>query len=261
MNSALRTAATGMAAQSTRTEVIANNLANVNTTAFKRSRASFEDLLYQSLRDVSVIGSADADTLSAVQVGRGVRLASINRTHAQGSLEQTGRPLDLAIEGEGMFAVRNASGQTLYTRDGNFQVSDRGVLVDKGGRTLEPGIQIPERATDISISRTGIVSVIQDGGAIIDVGRINLVRFPNPSGLMAMGENLYQETPASGMPTVGGADEEGFGHIVPGYLESSNVEIVQEMVEMISAQRAYEINSKAIKTADEMSEVATQMIR
>lgn len=261
MNSALRTAATGMAAQQTRTEVIANNLANVNTTAFKRSRASFEDLLYQSLRDVQVVGNADADTTAAVQVGRGVRLASINRMHAQGSLEQTGRPLDLAVEGEGFFALRGPSGNPVYTRDGNFQVSDRGVLVNKAGLTLEPGIQIPEQATEISIGRTGIVSVLQNGGELVEVGRIPLVRFPNASGLMSLGENLFQETPASGLPTQGAAEEEGFGHIVSGYLESSNVEIVQEMVEMISAQRAYEINSKSVKAADEMSEVATQMIR
>lgn len=261
MNSALRTAATGMAAQQTRTEVIANNLANVNTTAFKRSRASFEDLLYQSIRDVQVVGNADAETTGAVQVGRGVRLAAVNRVNAQGSLEQTGRPLDLAVEGDGLFAVRMNNGQRAYTRDGGLEVSDQGVLVSKAGLTIEPGIRIPEGATEVSIGRTGIVSVLRPGGELVEIGRISLHRFPNPSGLIALGENLYQETPASGVPMEGAAEDEGFGRIVQGYLEASNVEIVQEMVEMIAAQRAYEINSKSVKAADEMSEVATQMIR
>lgn len=261
MNSALRTAASGMAAQQTRTEVIANNLANINTTAFKRSRASFEDLLYQSIRDVQVVGNADADTTGAIQVGRGVRLASVSRINAQGSLEQTGRPLDIAVEGEGLFAVRMNTGARAYTRDGGLEVSDQGVLVTKGGLTIEPGIRIPEGATEISIGRTGVVSVLRPGGELVEIGRIALHRFPNPAGLLSLGENLYTETPASGTPLEGAPEDEGFGRIVQGYTEASNVEIVQEMVEMIAAQRAYEINSKSVKTADEMSEVATQMIR
>ncbi len=219
---ALRIAATGMAAQQTRTEVIANNLANVNTTAFKRSRASFEDLLYQSMREVQVVGTSGADTLGAIQVGRGVRLAAVNRANAQGTLENTQRELDVAVE---------------------------------------PGISIPSGAGQISISRTGIVSALRGNGELVQLGQISLHRFPNPSGLMALGENLYTETPASGVPLEGMPEDEGFGRIVQGYLESSNVEIVTEMVEMIAAQRAYEINSKSVKAADEMSEVATQLIR
>jgi flagellar basal-body rod protein FlgG len=258
---ALRIAATGMAAQQTRTEVIANNLANVNTTAFKRSRAAFEDLLYQSIRDVQVVGNADADTIGAVQVGRGVRLASVNRSHAQGALEDTGNRLDLAIEGDGLFAVRLPSGQRAYTRDGGLNISDQGYLVTKAGLTLEPGIQIPAGASEVTIGRSGIVSALTSRGELVELGRISLVRVPNPSGLLSMGENLYAETPASGAPTEGFPEDDGFGKIVQGSLEASNVEIVTEMVEMIAAQRAYEINSKSVKAADEMSEVATQMIR
>ncbi len=261
MNPALRTAATGMAAQQTRTEVIANNLANVNTTAFKRSRATFEDLLYQSLREVQAVDNPDATTLSGIQVGRGVRLAAINRTHAQGTLEQTSRQLDLAIQGEGFFALRTAGGQAVYTRDGNFDVSDQGTIVNKQGLTLEPGIRIPDDASDVTIGPSGIVSAVRPGGVMVEVGRITLHRFPNASGLMAIGDNNYQETPASGVGTVGNPQDEGLGSVEQGYLEASNVEIVTEMVEMIAAQRAYEINSKSIKAADEMSEVATQMIR
>ncbi|MFN0097801.1 MAG: flagellar basal-body rod protein FlgG [Gemmatimonadaceae bacterium] len=261
MNPALRIAATGMAAQQKRTEVIANNLANVNTTAFKRSRASFEDLLYQAVREVQVVGNTDAETVSAIQIGRGTRLAAVNRINEQGALEQTGRPLDVAVEGEGLFAVRLNTGQQVYTRDGAFEISDQGVLVTKEGHTVEPGIRIPDGAGNLSIGRTGVVSVTRSTGEIIDVGRIMLHRFTNPSGLFALGENLYAETPASGAPMPGNPEDEGFGRIVQGYVEASNVEIVQEMVDMISSQRAYEINSKSVKAADEMSEVATQLIR
>lgn len=258
---ALRIAATGMAAQQTRTEVIANNLANVNTTAFKRSRAAFEDLLYQSVRDVQVVSNADADTLGAIQVGRGVRLASVNRSHAQGALEATGNKFDVAIEGEGMFSLRLPNGQRAFTRDGSFNISDQGVLVTKAGLTVEPGIAIPSGATEISIGRSGIVSSLRSNGELVELGRITLARFPNPGGLMALGENLYVETPASGVPVEGMPEDDGYGKLVQGSLEASNVEIVTEMVEMIAAQRAYEINSKSVKAADEMSEVATQLIR
>ncbi len=258
---ALRIAATGMAAQSTRVEVIANNLANVNTTAFKRSRAAFEDLLYQNVREVQVVANADADTVGAIQVGRGVRLASVNRSFAQGSLENTGNKLDVAIEGEGMFAVRLPNGSRAFTRDGGLNISDQGMLVTKAGLTVEPGVAIPAGASEISIGRSGIVSALRSTGELVELGRISLVRVPNPSGLLALGENLYAETPASGAPVEGMPEDEGYGKLVQGSLEASNVEIVTEMVEMIAAQRAYEINSKSVKAADEMSEVATQMIR
>lgn len=260
MNPTLRTAASGMAAQQTRTEVIANNLANVNTTAFKRSRAHFEDLLYQTVQSTAVLGSGDATTTPAIQVGRGTRLSAIQRLDAQGALQETGRPLDVAIEGEGFFQVQMPNGTTAYTRDGSFQISDQGTLVVAGGHTVMPGIKVPDDVSEITISRGGIVSGTK-GAETVELGRLELARFPNSSGLLAMGENLYTETSASGQPVVGFPEDEGMGRLIQGHLEGSNVEIVQEMVEMISAQRAYELNSKAIKAADEMSEVANQIVR
>jgi len=260
VNPTLRTAASGMAAQQTRTEVIANNLANVNTTAFKRSRAHFEDLLYQTVQSSAVLGGADATTTPAIQVGRGTRLSAIERLDAQGALQQTGRPLDVAIEGEGFFQVQMPNGAAAFTRDGSFQISDQGTLTTSGGHTVVPGIKIPDDVSDLAISRNGIVSALR-AGQTIELGRIEIARFPNSSGLLALGENLYSETTASGQAIVGFPDDDGMGRLIQGHLEGSNVEIVQEMVEMISAQRAYELNSKAIKAADEMSEVANQIAR
>lgn len=260
MNPTLRTAASGMAAQQTRTEVIANNLANVNTTAFKGSRAHFEDLLYQTVQGTSVLGGTDATTTAAIQVGRGTRLAGVHRLDSQGALQQTGRPLDAAIEGEGYFQVQMPNGTSAYTRDGSFQISDQGTLTTSGGHTVAPGIRVPDDVANVTISRNGIVSA-QKGGQTVELGRLELARFPNASGLMNLGENLLTETTASGQPIVGFPDDEGMGRLIQGQLEGSNVEIVQEMVEMISAQRAYELNSKSIKAADEMSEVANQIVR
>ncbi|MDB4917743.1 MAG: flgG [Gemmatimonadetes bacterium] len=261
MNPALRTAATGMMAQQTRTEVIANNLANVNTTGFKRSRAQFEDLLYQNLQGPSVIGGADANSAGAIQVGRGTHLAGIMRENAQGSLESTGRPLDVAIEGEGYFQVQTPSGGTAYTRDGGFQISDQGVLTTNQGNQVIPGIKIPSDATQISISRTGVVSYTKSGKETVELGRIEIARFSNPSGLQAEGSNLFTETPASGQAIAGFPGDESMGLLLQGSLEGSNVEVVQEMVDMISAQRAYELNSKAVKATDEMSQVANELVR
>jgi flagellar basal-body rod protein FlgG len=263
MDPALRTAATGMIAQQTRTEVIANNLANVNTTAFKRSRAHFQDLLYQTVQSASIIGAPEANTLPAIQVGRGTHLASVDRLHSQGSLEQTSRPLDLAIEGEGFFQVQLPNGQMAYTRDGSFGVSDSGTLVTSGGYAVVPGIKLPPDVSSVSISATGVVSATRGDGTkgTEELGRIELARFVNPTGLLSGGENLYTETPASGAPVVGYPGEDGLGRVIQGSLESSNVEIVQEMVDMITAQRAYEINSKAIKNVDDMMSMANQLIR
>src|SRR3954469_23378162 len=262
MNPALRTAATGMAAQQTRTDVIAHNLANVNTTGFKRSRAQFEDLLYQNIQGPSVLGSSESNTNPAIQVGRGVRLTAISRLNTQGALEQTGRSLDVAIDGDGLFPVQLPTGNTAYTRDGSFQISDQGVLVTSDGYQIGDGIKIPAEVTDVTISATGVVSGSKgQGGETEELGRIQLARFANPAGLEAMGQNIFAATPASGEATTGYPQDEGFGRIVQGQLEGSNVEIVQEMVDMISAQRAYEINSKAVKAADEMSQTATEMVR
>ncbi len=257
----IRTAATGMAAQQRRVEVIANNLANVNTTAFKRSRAHFEDLLYQTVQGPGV-GGAGYGTTNPVQVGRGTRLAAVQRVGEQGPLEETGRPLDAAIEGEGMFRVQLPDGSVAYTRDGSFTVSADGTLTTHGGYQLLPGIVIPQDATGLTVERGGVVTAqMQSATDVVELGRLELARFANEPGLEAMGENLYVETPASGPPTLGYAQESGFGRVVQGSLEASNVEIVTEMVDMIAALRAYEINSQAVKTSEEMAQSATNMVR
>jgi flagellar basal-body rod protein FlgG len=252
-----------MMAQQTRTDVIANNLANVNTTGFKRSRAHFVDLLYQTVQGAQTVGSTDATTTPAIQVGRGTRLAGITRLHSQGALEQTQRPLDLAIDGEGFFQVQLDNGQTAYTRDGSFQISDQGSLVTNEGLTVLPGIKVPSDAANITVSPKGIVSVAHDGSRTqtTEIGRIELARFVNPSGMQSMGQNLYVATPASGEAATGFPQDEGMGRVQQGYLESSNVEVVQEMVDMITAMRAYEINSKAIKNSEAMADVSNNLVR
>ena len=262
MDPALRASASGMMAQQTRTDVIANNLANVNTTGFKRSRAHFEDLLYQTVQGQSIIGQPDSTVAPAVQVGRGTRLAAVQRVHDQGTLEVTSRNLDIAIEGDGMLHVQLRNGESAYTRDGSLGISDQGELVTTDGYGLIPPIRIPTDAKELTISTSGVVTVLKGTDTNpIEVGRIELARFANPSGLLTMGQNLYAATPASGQPVVGFPDEEGMGKTVQGSLEGSNVEIVTEMVEMIAAMRAYEINSKAIKQADEMGQIANNMTR
>jgi len=262
MDPALRTAATGMTAQQIRTEVIANNLANVNTTGFKRSRAHFEDLLYQTVQGPAVIGAPDAQGTPAVQIGRGTRLSAVQRMHAQGAIEMTNRTLDVAIEGEGLFQVQLPSGTVAYTRDGSFQISDSGTLVTSGGHTVAPGIKVPTDTTEIAISRTGVVTAIRGTSAEpTEIGRLELARFTNPAGLLAVGQNLYTATAASGEAVQGFPDEDGMGRVLQGSLESSNVEIVQEMVDMIAAMRAYELNAKAIKNSEEMSQIAGSMVR
>ncbi|HET8655418.1 MAG TPA: flagellar basal-body rod protein FlgG [Longimicrobiaceae bacterium] len=262
MDPALRTAATGMMAQQLRTEVISNNLANVNTTGFKRSQAHFEDLLYQTVQGTQTTGGQEAETAPAIQIGRGVRLAGVQRLHTQGPLEQTGRSLDVAIEGEGFLQVQMPNGQVRYTRDGSLSISDQGTLVTSDGYTVLPGIKIPSDAADVQISRTGIVTATSnDNQNIQEIGRIELARFTNPTGLLASGDNLYQQTPASGDPVLGFPQDEGMGQLVQGSLEASNVEIVQEMVDMITSMRAYELNSKAIKNSEDMMQTASDMVR
>lgn len=261
MDPALRTAASGMSAQQTRTEVIANNLANVNTTGFKRSRAQFEDLLYQTVQG-GIVAGPDAQSLPALQVGRGTRLSSIQRVHEQGPIETTSRPLDLAIEGEGFFQVQMPNGSLAFTRDGSLSISDKGTLVTAQGYAVSPGIDIPPDASDVTVSRTGIVSVTSGAGSTpTEVGRLELARFANPSGLLSLGENLYAQTGSSGEPLCGFPQDDGMGRVVQGSLEGSNVEIVQEMVDMISAMRAYEMNSKVIKNSEQMADIVSSMVR
>jgi len=258
----LRTAATGMMAQQTRIDVIANNLANVSTPGFKASRAHFEDLLYQSVEGERRIGQDAAETLGEMQVGRGTKLAGILRLHTQGSLEITGRPLDLGIDGEGMLQVRRPDGMMGFTRDGNLTISDQGLLVTASGYPLVPDVRVPEDATSVAVSRTGVVSASLAGrDEPMEIGRLELARFPNPAGLRALGENLYSETVASGAPMLGYPQEEGFGRLVQGSLEASNVQVVQEMVDMIAALRAYEINAKAVQASEDMSDVTSSLVR
>lgn len=260
MTDSLRTSASGMIAQQKRVDVIANNLANVNTTGFKRSRTNFEDLLYETVQGPRA--SAGEGTIGPMQVGHGVRLATISRIHAQGGAEMTGRPLDLAIEGEGFFQVEMTDGTLAYTRDGSFTLSDSGQLVTSSGHALVPDIVLPPDATAVTISETGAVTATNGSdGSTIEIGRIELARFPNPTGLVAIGGNLFTESLASGFAAVGFPREDGFGRIVQGALESSNVEIVQEMTDMIAAQRAYEINSRAIRTAETMMQSINDLIR
>ncbi|MEP6571522.1 MAG: flagellar basal-body rod protein FlgG [Gemmatimonadota bacterium] len=262
MGPGLGASASGMRAQQTRIDTIANNLANVNTTAFKGSRATFEDMLYETLQGSQLVKYQGSETLAAVQIGRGVRLADIQRIHTQGNIETTGNPLDMAIEGDGFFQVERPDGSTGYTRDGTFRRSDTGTLVTHAGYTVIPEITFPPEATDIAVSPNGMVTATVASGQNVQLGQLELAKFANPNGLLSVGGNVYSTTPASGEPMTGAPQSEGMGNIVAGSLESSNVEIVQEMVDMITAQRAYEVNSKAIKTADDMIQTVTsELIR
>ena len=258
---ALSTAATGMLAQQLNVEVISNNIANMNTTGFKRQRAEFQDLLYQEVVR-SGANSSDQGTVvpSGVQVGTGVKTAGVYRISTQGNLVETGNSLDLAIQGKGFYRVQLPSGDFAYTRSGSFQVDGTGQLVTAKGYIVEPAITIPIDATKISINRSGEVEVSLDGqvnGQI--VGQLDLTTFFNEAGLKAIGDSLLLETAASGPPTIGIPDTVGVGSIAQGFLETANVNPVQEITDLITAQRAYEMNSRVITTADEMLQVTTNL--
>jgi flagellar basal-body rod protein FlgG len=262
MSGSMRTSASGMMAQQRMIDVIANNLANVNTTAFKRSRVSFEDVMYETLQGARATDTNGREHVGPVQVGKGVRIAGVLRLHAQGGTETTGRPLDVAIEGEGFLQVQRPDGSIAYTRDGDLTLSDTGTLVTNGGYPVLPEIQVPQDATSVAIGPNGIVSVMTAGGnGQTEIGRIETARFLNPNGLAAIGENQYAETDASGEPVTGFPQDDGFGRLVQGSLESSNVEVVQEMTDMIAAQRAYEINARAIQVGESMMQATNELIR
>jgi len=253
MNSALWIAKTGLDAQQTRLSVISNNLANANTTAFKRSRAVFEDLLYQNVRQVGSQSTENTKLPSGLMLGTGVRVVATEKNHGQGNLIQTENNLDIAIQGRGYFQVLQPDGSLAYTRNGAFQINDVGELVTAGGYLMDPAITIPNNALSIAIGSDGVVSVMLPGSATpSQVGNIQLADFQNPTGLQPLGENLFAETAASGSPQNGTPGLNGLGSVVQGALESSNVNAVREMVELIETQRAYEMNSKAISTADQM---------
>lgn len=258
---ALNTAATGMQAQQLNVEVIANNIANMNTTGFKRQRAEFQDLLYQNVERMGV-QSSDAGTIvpTGVQVGVGVKSGSVYRVTEQGSVNQTGNPYDTAIEGEGYFIIQLPDGRDAYTRDGQFSLSPDGQLVTKDGYTVAPGISVPSDAIGVAINRQGVVSAIMaDGSDPQDVGALELARFVNPAGLEAIGDNSFLETAASGTANRGQPAAVGFGGVMQGYLETSNVNAVTEISALITAQRAYEMNSKVITTTDEMLRSASNL--
>jgi len=252
---------TGLEAQQTRMAVISNNLANVNTTGFKKSRAIFEDLLYQNVRQVGAQSSQDTELPTGLQIGTGVRTVATEKSHTQGTIQQTGQSLDISVSGRGFFQILRPDGEISYTRDGSFKLDSTGQLVTSGGYPLEPSITIPEDALSVTIGVDGTVSVLQPGnGTPTQVGDITLADFINPTGLDPIGENQFRESLSSGTPTVGTPGETGVGLISQGSLETSNVNVVEEMVSMIETQRAYEMNSKAISTSDQMMQGLIQAL-
>ena len=260
---AMFTAATGMIAQQTNIDTIAHNMANVNTTGFKKSRVNFQDLLYETIKPPGGLTADGTSIPEGIQIGHGVRPSSVAKLFTPGSLIQSGNELDLAIEGEGFFQVDHPDGSVAYSRDGSFRRSQDGTLVTVDGYKLNPAITIPDEARFVTISPDGAVSVIIPGQTGSQpVGEIQLVRFPNPSGLDAsMGHNLLLETDASGAPVQGEPGIDGIGTIAQGFLENSNVQTVEEIIGMIIAQRAYEANSKVIQTSDEMLQLANNVRR
>jgi flagellar basal-body rod protein FlgG len=253
MNPALWIAKTGIDAQQTRMAVVSNNLANVNTTGFKRSRAVFEDLLYQNVRQVGAQSSQDTQLPSGLMLGTGVRTVATEKLFTQGNIIQTNNPLDMAIQGRGFFQILQPDGSLAYTRDGSFQVDSQGQIVTASGYVLQPGITVPENAISITIGSDGVISALTPGAtAPTTLGNVQLADFINPAGLQAVGDNLFKESAASGSPQTGTPGQNGLGTLVQGSVESSNVNVVEELVNMIETQRAYEMNSKAISTTDQM---------
>ncbi len=260
---AMGTASSGMKAQQMNIDTIANNLANVNTTGYKRSNAEFQDLLYEKVMPGGMIDAAGRARPGKVEVGHGVQLVSTNKNFSQGPVISTNNPLDIMVEGDGFFQLRMPDGTIKYTRDGSFKMDADRNIVSSQGYLLEPGVTVPEDAMEIAVSRGGIVSVrtAGDDANVQEVGQIELARFPNSAGLNARGGNIYAESPASGTPILGNPGLDGMGESASGFLEMSNVETVDELVKLISAQRAYELNSKTITMADEMLQTINRLKR
>ncbi|WP_319588670.1 flagellar basal-body rod protein FlgG [uncultured Desulfobulbus sp.] len=257
----LWTATTGMSAQNLNMDVIANNLANVSTSGFKKSRADFQDLLYQIMKVPGSPTSADTKSPTGIQVGLGVQPGSVTKVFTEGDIVQTGNTLDVAIEGAGFFQVAMPDGNTAYTRSGNLKLDGEGRITTSDGYPIQPEITIPEDALQVTISQTGVVSAIVGGDTTsTELGNIDLADFVNDAGLLAIGKNLFRETEASGTALVGTPGENGIGTLLQGYVENSNVNLVEELTQMISAQRAFEINSKVISTSDEMMQTVTNMV-
>ncbi|MEW6569694.1 MAG: flagellar basal-body rod protein FlgG [Nitrospirota bacterium] len=255
-------AATGMEAQKLNIDVVANNLANVNTVGFKKSRSDFQELIYQEIRAPGATSAEGAQIPSGIQVGLGVKPVAVQKIFTQGDFVSTGNSLDLVIEGNGFFQILMPDGTIGYTRAGAFKLDSEGRIVNSDGYPLEPGITIPENTLSITVSSDGKVTILQAGSATpAEIGQIELARFTNPAGLKAIGKNIYFPTDSSGEAITGNPSTEGFGTIVQGFLELSNVNVVEEMVNMIISQRAYEINSKAVQTSDEMLQIANNLRR
>ncbi|MHB1590532.1 MAG: flagellar basal-body rod protein FlgG [Sulfuricella sp.] len=253
-------AKTGLDAQQTNIDVISNNLANVSTNGFKRARPVFEDLLYQTLRQPGAQSSQQTQLPTGLQLGTGVRPVAVEKIFTQGNLQQTGNALDVAINGKGFLQILMPDGTTAYTRDGSFQVDSQGQLVTSSGYAVQPAITIPSDALIVTIAKDGTVSVTQPGSpSPTQVGTLQLAGFINPAGLQSLGENLFQETAASGAPSANTPGTNGLGVLNQAYVETSNVNVVEEMVNMIQAQRAYEINSKAVTVSDQMLQKLTQL--
>lgn len=262
MQRSLWIASTGMQAQTLNIDVIANNLANVNTTGFKRSRADFQDLLYHTMKSAGSPSSQNSDVPTGIQIGHGTRPAGTQKIFSQGDYQQTQNELDIAIEGDGFFQIIQPNGEVAYSRAGSFKLDSEGRIVTSDGFLMEPELAIPSDALSISVGTDGTISVLQAGESEpTEVGAIELVRFINPAGLESIGRNLYLPSKSSGEEITGTPGEDGFGTIAQGYLEMSNVSVVEEMVNMITAQRAYELSSKAVKATDEMLQMANNLQR
>ncbi|NOX38045.1 MAG: flagellar basal-body rod protein FlgG [Calditrichaeota bacterium] len=260
MDKVLQIAASGMQAQKLYIDVIANNLANVNTTGYKKMDLQFQDLLYETIREAGEPTNGLFRRPTSLELGNGVRVVATQRSFQQGLITETGNPLDIAIQGDGFLVVRLPDGRNAYTRDGSLKITADGTLVTADGYIVEPEITIPEDAQQITIRPDGQVEVLVVGEKEpIPLGQIELARFINPAGLKSLGRNLFEETVASGTPYIGLPGEEGLGELHQGFLETSNVDVVEQMVQMIEAQRAYEINSKAIKTAEDMYRVENRL--
>ncbi len=262
MDKTLRTAATGLSAQQQYIEIISNNLANVNTNGFKKVRPEFQDLLYETLRPAGNTTRTGVEPLNDVQIGSGTQLAATSRQFLQGDISQTDNPMDIAINGEGFFVVRRPDNTFAYTRDGSFNLDRNGQIVTSQGYALEPGFTIPSDAVEIQVSRDGELKVILEGTLEEQtLGQIDLARFVNPGGLRSVGDNLLLETAASGRAIFEQPGHNNAGELIQNHLESSNVDIVEEMVNMISAQRSYELNSKSVRAADEILNTAVNLKR
>ncbi len=257
----LYTAATGMVAQQIDQDVVANNLANLNTVGFKKSRANFQDLMYQVLTKAGSLSATGQQLPSGIEIGMGSKLVSTQKVFTQGDYTQTGNQLDWAIEGDGFFQIDDGQGKTLYTRAGNFKTNKDSNIVNQEGMILTPTLNIPQGTVVLTVDKSGTVSATDQKGTVSQIGQLTIARFVNPSGLTSMGRNLYDKTDASGDPVVGNPGVDGRGTLSQYFLENSNVNVIDEMIKMITGQRAYEIDSKAVQTADNMLGIINSLKR